>query len=80
MSVLLNKIGFSVKRNLVPSLLFCHSIFWGFGVDKTSDLMVVVDPKQTDESTIILTLGTSVKKNTCRSKFSKIKIKYTKID
>lgn len=62
MSVLLNKIGFSVERNLVPSLLFCHSIFWGFGVDKTSDLMVVVDPKQTDESTIILTLGTSVKK------------------
>lgn len=43
-------------------MLFCHSIFFGFGVDETSDLMVVVDPKQTGESTNILTLGTSVEK------------------
>lgn len=45
------------------SLLFCHSIFSGVGVDDSTDLIIVSDPKQTDESIKISTFGTSVKQN-----------------
>lgn len=43
-----------------PSLLFCHSIFSGVGVDEITDLIVVSDSKLTGESANISTWGTSV--------------------
>lgn len=50
-----------MQWKLIPSSLFCHSILSGVGVDEIWDLIVVLDPKQTVESSDILTLGTSVK-------------------
>lgn len=53
-----------MQEKLIPSMLFCHSVFSGGGVDDITDLIVVSDPKQTDESSNILTLGISGKQ--CR--------------
>lgn len=50
-----------MQEKLTPSMLFCHSIFLGGGVDDITDRIVVSDPKQTDESSNILTLGISGK-------------------
>lgn len=63
LSELLKYIGFSMDWKLILSLLFCHSIFVGVGVDSITDLIVVSDPKQTGESIKSSTLGTSVKQN-----------------
>lgn len=50
-----------MQLNSTPSLLFCHSIFLGVGVDEITDLIAVSDPQQTGESANNSTLGTSVK-------------------
>lgn len=50
-----------MQEKSIPSLLFCHSIFSGVGIDETTDLIVVSDPQQTCESTDIWTLATYVK-------------------
>lgn len=50
-----------MQEKLTSSMLFCHSIFSGGGVDDITDLIVVSDPKQTDGSSNILTLGISGK-------------------
>lgn len=50
-----------MQEKLTSSMLFSHSIFSGGGVDDITDLIVVSDPKQTDESSNILTLGISGK-------------------
>lgn len=61
MSSLSKYIGFPMQLNSTPSLLFCHSIFLGVGVDEITDLIAVSDPQQTGESANNSTLGTSVK-------------------
>lgn len=52
-----------MQLNLIPSLLFCHSIFSTFGIDEMTDLIVVSDPQQTGEFADISTLGVSVKES-----------------
>lgn len=44
-----------------PALLFCHSYLSSCKIDDTSDWIVVSYPKQTGDTSNILTLGTSVK-------------------
>lgn len=43
-----------------PSLLVCHSIFSGFGVDDITHLIVVLDPQNIGETSKSSTQGTSV--------------------
>lgn len=43
-----------------PSLLVCHSIFSGFGVDDIIHFIVVLDPQNIGETSDSSTLGTSV--------------------
>lgn len=62
--------GLLMRKKSIPSLLFCHSIFLGVGIDETKDLIVDSDPQQTCESTDIWTIGTSVKKKKMRKKLS----------
>lgn len=52
--------AFLMQSKLIPSLLLCHSILLGVGVDKIEDLIVVSDPTTTGDSTDISTLGTPV--------------------
>lgn len=52
-----------MRLKLTLSLLFCPSSFAAVSVDEMTDLMVVSDPKQTDDSTNILTLGMSAKQS-----------------
>lgn len=53
----------SMQTKLFPSKLFCHSNFSALGFDKTSDIILIVDPYTTFLGcTEILALGKSAGK------------------
>lgn len=60
LSVLSKYFAFLMLWKSTPSLLVCHSIFSGVGVDEITDFIVVLDSYNVGEISKSLTLGTLV--------------------
>lgn len=59
LSVLSEYFALSVLWKWTPSLLVCHSIFSGVGIDEITDFIVALDPQNIGETSKSSTLGTS---------------------